>query len=76
MSRKHVTASDIGSCQYCAYQLYLRRNLGDSEATTAKLLNGVKVHDHYNTRHRTSSNAWTLLLALALVAVFLIVKSL
>jgi len=51
--RKYVSASDIGSCGFCAYQLHLRKIKGDDRSTKKRLKAGDDAHRQFNKGYRT-----------------------
>ena len=67
---RFVSASEIGGCSYCAYQVYLRKKHGDDKRTLARFKKGDREHLKFNKRHRTKSVVGPILLLLMLLALY------
>jgi len=67
---KTVRASDIGACAYCPYQVYLRKQRGDSQSVKRQFNVGNEAHERFNARYRTEGLLWPLVMLVALIVVW------
>lgn len=71
---KYVSASEVGNCKYCAYQLYLRTKHGDSLETIGKFKVGDKAHDKFNAKHRTTSLSGPVIMIVLLLVLWVVAR--